>query len=43
LAERISWLLKPENDRLLGHVFWPNRFCRACELLGNGGRNHRNK
>jgi hypothetical protein len=34
LAERISWLLKPENDPLLGHGYWPNRFCQACEILG---------
>jgi hypothetical protein len=34
LAERITWLLKPENDRLLGHGYWPSRFCRACEALG---------
>jgi hypothetical protein len=34
LAERISWLLKPKNYRLLGHGYWPSRFCRACQVLG---------
>jgi hypothetical protein len=34
LAERLSLLLKPENYRLLGHGYWPSRFCRACEVLG---------
>lgn len=34
LAERIKWMLRPENERLLGHGYWPSRFCRACEILG---------
>jgi hypothetical protein len=34
LAEQVAWLLEPENDRLLGHGYWPSRFCRACEVLG---------
>jgi hypothetical protein len=33
LAERISWLLKPENDRLRGHGYYPNYFIRPCEVL----------
>ena len=34
LAERIKWLLKPENARLLGHWLRPNRFIEAWAGLG---------
>ena len=34
LAGRIRWLLKPKNSALLGHGYFPDRFLRACEVLG---------
>jgi hypothetical protein len=34
LAERITWLLKPENSYLLGHGYCPNYFIRPCWVLG---------
>jgi hypothetical protein len=34
LAEWMTWLLKPRNDRFFGHGYWPSRFCRAYEVLG---------
>lgn len=34
LAERIEWLLRPENKRLLGHRIGPDRFIEACAVLG---------
>jgi hypothetical protein len=34
LAERITWLLQPKNDDLLGHGYYPNYLIRPCEVLG---------
>jgi hypothetical protein len=34
LAERIKWLLRPENERLLGHGVGRDRFIEACAVLG---------
>jgi len=34
LAERLTWLLKPKNVHLLGPGYYPDRFLRACQVLG---------
>jgi hypothetical protein len=34
LAERMEWLMKPENRQLLGRGYWPDTFIRVCEVLG---------
>jgi len=34
LAERIKWMLRPENERLLGQGIRRDQFIEACALLG---------
>jgi hypothetical protein len=34
LAERIKWMLRPENERLLGHGIRRDQFIEACAVLG---------
>jgi hypothetical protein len=34
LTERLTWLMKPKNEHLLGPGYHPYPFLRACQLLG---------